>query len=78
MATFERESRAFLDWVSASPPRAGFDKVGLAGEPEREWRAKRLAEGIPVDANTWNEIFAAAASLKVEPAKVNRLAGIRA
>jgi uncharacterized oxidoreductase len=78
VATFERETLAFLDWVSASPPRAGFDKVRLAGEPEREWRAKRLAEGIPVDVNSWNEILAAAARLKVEPAKINRLAGIKA
>jgi uncharacterized oxidoreductase len=77
LATFERETRAFLDWVTASPARAGFDKVRLAGEPEREWRAKRLAEGIPVDANSWNEILAAAARLKVDPAKINRLAGIK-
>jgi uncharacterized oxidoreductase len=76
VAIFEREARAFLDWVSASPPRAGFDKVRLAGAPEREWRAKRLAEGIPVDANSWNEILAAAARLKVDPAKISRLAGV--
>ena len=78
VATFERETRAFLDWVTASPARAGFDKVRLAGEPEREWRAKRLAEGIPVDANSWNEILSAAARLKVDPARINRLAGIAA
>jgi len=78
LATFEREARAFLDWVSASPARAGYDKVRLAGEPEREWRSKRLAEGIPVDANSWNEILGAAARLKVDPAKINRLAGIKA
>ncbi len=77
VATFEREMRGFLDWVSASPPRAGFDKVRLAGAPEREWRAKRLAEGIPVDANTWNEILTAATRLKVDPAKINRLAGVK-
>jgi uncharacterized oxidoreductase len=51
--------------------------VRLAGEPEREWRAKRNAEGIPVDANTWNEILAAAERLKVDPAKISRLAGVR-
>jgi uncharacterized oxidoreductase len=77
-ATFERESKAFLDWATASPPRAGFDKVRLAGEPERESRAKRLDEGIPVDATTWNEILATAARLKVDPAKINRLAGVTA
>ena len=78
VASFERETRAFLDWVSASPPRAGFDQVRLAGEPEREWRTQRLAEGIPVDANSWNEILGAAARLKVDPAKINRLARIKA
>ena len=78
VAAFEREARSFLDWVTASPPRAGFDKVRLAGEPEREWRTKRLAEGIPVDANSWDEILTAAALLKVDPAKINKLAGIEA
>jgi uncharacterized oxidoreductase len=76
-ATFERNTKAFLDWVTASPPRPGFDKVRLAGEPEREWRAKRSAEGIPVDTNTWNEILVAAERLKVDPAKISRLAGVR-
>ena len=76
--TFAREANAFLDWVTASPPRPGFDRVRLAGEPERESRAKRLAEGIPVDVNSWNDILAAAARLKVDPAKVNRLAGVPA
>lgn len=75
-ASFEQNARAFLDWVAASPPRAGFDKVRLAGEPEREWRAKRLTEGIPIDANSWNAILDAASRLKVDPAKINRLAGL--
>ena len=76
-AVFEAQTRAFLDWMTASPPRAGFDRIRLAGEPEREWRAKRLAEGIPVDANTWNAILEAARRLKVDPAQINRLAGVK-
>ncbi len=76
-AVFEEQTRAFLDWMTASPPRAGFDQIRLAGEPEREWRAKRLAEGIPVDANTWSAILEAARRLKVDPAKINRLAGVK-
>jgi len=31
-----------------------------------------------VDANSWNQILAAEARVKVEPAKINRLAGMRA
>lgn len=33
--------------------------VRLAGDPERETRARRLAEGIPVDPSTWEFVLAA-------------------
>jgi uncharacterized oxidoreductase len=48
--------------------------VRLAGEPEREYRARREREGIPVDAETWSEILAAAAKLKLAPERVEALA----
>ena len=73
---FAAEMQAFMDWVKASPPQAGTGPVRVAGEPEREMRAKRLAEGIPVDANTWNELLATAAKLGCDPAALNRLAGL--
>ena len=75
-ALFGAEMKAFLEWVKASPPQPGFDRVRLAGEPERETRAKRLAEGIPVDETSWGEILKAAERLKVNPAEINRLAGL--
>ena len=71
---FEREAQAFIDWMLASPPRAGFDRVRLAGDPEREARAERLAHGVPVDDATWRQILAAAGSLGVDAAAVERLA----
>jgi hydroxycarboxylate dehydrogenase B len=74
---FGPEMQAFIDWVKASPPQAGTDQVRVAGEPEREMRAKRLAEGIPVDANTWIELLAAAEKLGRDPAELNRLAGLQ-
>ncbi len=70
------EMRAFLDWVVASPPQAGTDRVRVAGEPERETRRRRSAEGIPVDATTWGELLHAAARLGRDPVHVSRLAGI--
>ncbi len=76
MAAYERELRAFTDWVTASPPRAGYDRVRLAGDPEREYRAKRSVQGVPVDSTTWQEILDAAKSLGVDPAAVNRTAGL--
>jgi uncharacterized oxidoreductase len=73
---FEREALAVLDWVRASPPRDGFDAVRIAGEPERAMRARRSAEGVPVDATTWQEIVQAARKLQVDAAAVNAAAGI--
>ncbi len=56
-AAFEDEALAFIDWVKASPARDGFDAVQVAGDPERASRARRTAEGVPVDATTWQEIL---------------------
>lgn len=74
--TFEHEALAFIDWVKASPPREGFDPVRVAGEPERASRARRSAEGVPVDANTWQEILAAAGKLGVDAGAVQAAAGL--
>jgi len=71
---FASEATAFVDWVRKSPPAPGVDKVRLAGDPERETGARRLAEGIPVDATTWREIHAAGAKLSVSADAIDRLA----
>jgi uncharacterized oxidoreductase len=75
-ALFAREAQAFIDWVKASPAQEGVDHVRVAGEPERETRAKRLAHGIPVDENTWKELREAALRLGRDPAELDRLAGL--
>lgn len=73
---FVNEAQAFVDWVQASPPRAGFGPVQVAGDAERASRARRSAEGVPVDGTTWQEILEAARSLGVDPAAVNRAAAV--
>jgi uncharacterized oxidoreductase len=73
---FGAETIAFLDWVKASPPQPDVERVQVAGDPERAWRRRRLAEGVPVDATTWGELLAAAAQLGRDPAEMNRLAGV--
>ena len=75
-AAFGPQMSAFLDWVKAARPQPGVDRVRVAGEPEREMRAKRLAEGIPVDANTWRELRAAAVTLGRDADEMDRLAGV--
>lgn len=57
---WESEVEAMLAWVSGTAPAADFDRVRIPGEPERESMAVRLAEGIPVDPQTWSGILRAA------------------
>jgi uncharacterized oxidoreductase len=71
---FEQETREFLASLRKSPAAPGFDRVRIAGEPERETRARREKAGIAVDSTTWEEIRAAAAKLGLAPDSVERLA----
>jgi len=72
---FAAEAKAFAENLLALPAREGFERVLLAGDPERAMRARREAEGVPVDATTWQEILQAAASLGVDPRAVDAAAG---
>jgi uncharacterized oxidoreductase len=71
---FGTETTAFLESLRKSPVAPGFDKVRIAGEPERETRAKRERDGISVDDITWNEIVAAGAKLKLARETLDKLA----
>lgn len=73
-AAFEREARLFLDWLRKGRVAPGFDKVRIAGDPEREMRARREKEGIPVDPTTWKEILAAGAKVKLAREAIERIA----
>jgi uncharacterized oxidoreductase len=73
-AAFEREARLFLDWLRKSRPAPGFDRVRIAGEPEREMHERRSRDGIAVDRATWEEILRAADKLKLARARVQSLA----
>ena len=73
-AVFEREARAFVEWVTQSPPAPGVDRVRIAGDPERETRARREKDGIAVDAATWQEIRAAGAKVGVDARRLDNLA----
>jgi len=72
--SFVTESLAFIDWVKESPALEGTDGVHLAGEPERQTKAQRLQNGIPVDENTWQEILQTCDALGVDRQAVDELA----
>jgi uncharacterized oxidoreductase len=62
---YKREVQRLIDWVKSSPTLPGHKKIYLPGEIEEEIKAKREAEGIPVEESTWNEIVSAAQSVNV-------------
>jgi len=70
-----REVESFVAWHTGSPPAPGVDKVKIAGEPERETKKKRLAEGIPVDPTTWQEILEAGKKFGLDQAAIEKIAG---
>ena len=73
-AAFEREARLFLDWLRKGRTAPGFERVRVAGEPEREMRAARSRDGIPVDDTTWQEIQRAGDKVKLARERLQALA----
>ncbi len=69
-----RELEDFVAWHTASPPAAGVSHVKIAGEPEREWKKERLANGVPVDEVTWGEIVKAGEKAGLARTEVERIA----
>ena len=59
----KEEIATITAYVTASPPRKADEPVLIPGDPERISRARRMAEGVPIDPVTWAEIIAAAKSL---------------
>ncbi len=51
--------------VKAVPPAAGVEEVLIPGDPERQARALRLREGIPIPDPLWSEVVDLAASLGI-------------
>lgn len=68
---------AVMDWIRSARPAPGVDRVRLPGEPERESRARRLAEGVPIDDRSLAEILDAGASLGLDRAALAGLVGVQ-
>ena len=62
-AAFEAEAEAMLAYIRSTAPAEGVDRVRLPGDPERESQARRLADGIPIDDNTWKQLREAGLSV---------------
>jgi uncharacterized oxidoreductase len=64
-AFIEAEIDALVAFVKSAEPADPAFPVLVAGEPERIARARRLKDGIEIDATTWRQIGEAAASVGV-------------
>ncbi|PHQ70656.1 MAG: malate/lactate/ureidoglycolate dehydrogenase [Sneathiella sp.] len=59
------EMKAMCDYARQSPPREGYGNVLVPGDPERQFREERMANGIVIDDETWRQFVEAAAELGV-------------
>ena len=75
-AGWEAAAEDFVSSLLEIAPREGHEQVLLAGDPERRMRAQRLAEGMPVDGTTWQQILDAATSVGLDASALHRAAGL--
>jgi uncharacterized oxidoreductase len=64
---FDDTVAQLTDYVKASPAADPERPVLVPGEPERESRAQRGRDGIPVDPATWKQICSRARGLGLVP-----------
>jgi uncharacterized oxidoreductase len=62
---FVHKANEYAAYVKAARPTTPGGEVLVPGEPEARMRADRLANGIPLQLDTWNSIVATARSLGV-------------
>jgi len=60
---FVSEARDYANYVKASRRADGVDEVLVPGEPEARARTARLANGVPLQLDTWRSIVATARAL---------------
>ncbi len=68
------EIRRYVEFVKSSRPRDPGGEVMLPGDPEQRARAERLAHGIPVDPETWEQVLAAGEQVGLRRADLEALA----
>ena len=66
LETLKQEIGDLTAWMKSCPPAEGFDEVLYPGELEARTRKERLANGVPLDDTTWEEICGQAEQHGVE------------
>jgi uncharacterized oxidoreductase len=64
-AEFEAVGRSYVDWIVACKPANPAEPVLAPGDKEAATRADRLANGVPLQPDTWTGIMQTAQRLGV-------------
>ena len=67
------EAKRLIDYVKASPPLVAGRPVLGPGDVERQTRAARLANGVPLDDKTLDDLYAAAQSVGIDIARARAM-----
>ncbi|MEZ5551770.1 MAG: malate/lactate/ureidoglycolate dehydrogenase [Pseudomonadales bacterium] len=73
LENFRSEVKAMVDYLHSSQPARGNDRVRIPGEPEQEALAARIAEGVPIDDNSWSSLLQAAQAAGLSDSKIQAL-----
>jgi uncharacterized oxidoreductase len=69
---FPRDVARYVAFVKSSRPTADGQEVLVPGEPEARMRARRLAEGVPLPADTWASIVETARSVGLDERRIQQ------
>lgn len=74
-SAFGHEVETMVEYLHATSPAAGVDRVMVPGEPEIVSMQTRTADGVPVDDNTWASILKSAQVAGMSEADIGALTG---
>jgi len=69
-AMFHDEVETFIGWVKSARPQAGVAEVLAPGEPERQRRAERERNGVPIDTTTWQQLIEVARKVRLSDTEI--------
>ncbi len=75
---FPEMAGGYIDFVRSCKPQPGVSSVMVPGDPERRQRKDRLANGIPLAVDGWNDIVRSAEAHGVTRATIDEILGAAA
>ena len=69
-AHFQAEVEQLVDYIKSCPRIDGCDEILLPGDPERRLHARRMVEGLTLDAENWNALVRMGEQLGITPPAV--------